>query len=114
MSNRELASLLLPRWNSTAERFGVVLRSGEIVELPNLSDSPFNAAVVSRQGITDLGDEVCATWHTHTHNRVNLSSVDYATFLSLPHLLHFIVTETRVRSFSVRNNKVMLHEADCI
>lgn len=64
--------------------------------------------------VEPLLPDAAATWHTHPHNIVNLSLEDHAMFLSMPGVIHYIVTETRIRSFIVRNNKVLLHEADCL
>ncbi len=114
MSKENTASKLLEYWVPTAERFGLVLRSGEVVELRNSSPRPDLTALIAQEDIDAYGDEVVATWHTHPKGNVNLSGTDYRMFLGMPHCMHYIVAGTRVRSFVVRNNKVMLHEADCV
>ena len=114
MSNKNTASKLLEYWVSSIERFGLVLDDGSIVELRNQSQRPDQNAVVAQDDIDAHGDRVVATWHTHLKGNVNLSAADYRMFLGMPQCMHYIVTDTRVRSFVVRNNKVMLHEADCI
>lgn len=93
---------------------GVVLLDGTVVELKNHSPTPDRNLLIARAEVDELVKYAYASWHTHPANNVNLSGTDYRMFQSLPSLKHFIVTETRVRCFSVRNNKVYLDEADCI
>ena len=114
MSNENLRNNLLPYWTSTVERVGLLLASGEVVELPNHSNTPEKSFMLARQDIKPYDGQAVATWHTHPENNVNLSALDYLAFLQLPNLTHYIVTETRIRSFVIRNNTVMLHEADCV
>lgn len=114
MSNRDTASALRLYWKPLYERVGLVLLDGTIVELKNESPTPDKTLWVPRQMIDEFGAAAEATWHTHPRNNVNLSPDDWRMFQSLPELKHFIVTETRVRLFSVRNGKVMLDEADCV
>lgn len=114
MSNKNTAFKLLEYWVPSVERFGLVLRSEEIVELRNNSPRPDLTALIAQDDIDAYGEDVVATWHTHPKGNVNLSGADYRMFLGMPQCMHYIVTETRVRSFIVRNNKVMLHEADCV
>lgn len=70
--------------------------------------------MVYTEDVEKYRDSAYAMWHTHPRNNVNLSPEDYSLFLRLPRLRQYIVTETRVRSFFVRNGKVYLDEADCL
>jgi hypothetical protein len=70
--------------------------------------------MVAEADIDPYRTRAVAMWHTHPANNVNLSATDYAAFLLHPEWVNYIVTETRVRSFVVRNKMVMLHEADCV
>ena len=114
MSNRNTASLLLPYWTPTVERVGLVLFDGTVIELRNQSPTPETGFMVDPEEFKSVSEYTVGMWHTHPKNNVNLSPLDHNTFKSLAGWTHYIVTETRVRSFIVRNNKVMLHEADCI
>lgn len=114
MSKENTAFKLLQFWIPTTERFGLVLQGGETVELKNHSRNPSETALIAQSDIDAWGDKTVATWHTHPKDNVNLSATDYQMFLGLPHLQHYIVASKRVRLFVVRNNKVMLHEADCV
>lgn len=114
MSKQEHPRFLVEFWNPIVERFGFVLRDGSAVELKNESPTPSTHFQVDADKASVYEDRAVATWHTHPRNNVNLSADDYWFFLSKPELLHYIVTETRMRCFSVRNGKVMLHDADCV
>lgn len=107
-------ALMLHYWNSTTERFGLILEDGAVAEFKNQSQTPGKTLLVDRQSIEPFLPMAVASWHTHPENSVNLSCHDYAMFLTMPSLTHYIITETRIRSFVVSNGKVMLHEADCI
>lgn len=87
----------------------MVLEDGSIVELPNLSPTPNLTFAVEEEAVTSLVTAV-AMWHTHPKNNVNLSVNDYKVFVSLPKLTHYIVTESRVRSFIVQNGRAYLHD----
>lgn len=114
MSNNAMGSSLLPYWNPLVERFGLVLLEGTIIELKNVSLEPRNQLIVDRAEVDQFKGSTQATWHTHPNNRPNLSAEDYWMFLALPPMDHYIITETKVRKFSVRNGKVMLDEAHCV
>lgn len=105
---------LLPRWNPFTERFGLLLCDWDVVEFPNESETPSLGLRVDQKKVAPYLPRAIATWHTHPQNNVNLSATDYAMFLTMPGLIHYIVTERRIRSFRVLNKKVMLHEADCV
>lgn len=91
-----------------------MLRDGTVVELRNNSPRPDLTALIEQEDIDKYAAEAVATWHTHPKGNVNLSAADYRMFLGMPQYMHYIVADKRVRSFVVRNNKVMLHEADCV
>lgn len=113
MSKNALPESLLPYWSPLTERVGLILSGGRIVELQNESPTPERTLMV-RRSLVEQYEDAQAMWHTHPAGNVNLSAADYRLFLSLPHLFHYIVTETRVRRFRVQNKQVMLDEADCL
>lgn len=83
------------------ERVGFILRSGEIVEVKNVSNDPLNAFAVEPEELIRLEDEMVASWHTHPGVTSNLSGDDYAAFKSWPDLLHYIIGKGGVTCYSV-------------
>lgn len=114
MQSKDSISRLLAYWTPVSERFGLILRDGSVVELPNVSPTPHLSFMAADSSLDPYRAETEATWHTHPKNNVNLSSADFLAFQRMPAWVHYIVTERRIRSFIVRNNMVMLHEADSL
>lgn len=93
------------------ERLGFILRSGEVVELPNSHDDP-------EQGARFLSDDlfeylysgnfdVVATWHTHPSATCNLSGEDYIAFNNNPQVEHYIVGNDGVAKYFVDEKGVV-------
>lgn len=97
-------------WSSTRERCGVILKSGEVVELTNQSETPETDFVIGAEDLEGL--DVAATWHTHCHDSANLSTPDYVAFLARPNWFHYIATENEVWCYYVRDGKVLVYEND--
>jgi len=75
-----------------AERCGVVMPDGEIVEIKNIHANPvegFHMEPRAFLGYVENG--AVATWHTHPGNDPNLSQEDYEGFHAWPNLVHHIV-----------------------
>lgn len=89
------------------ERCGLVLTSGEIIELPNMSSYPSNSFVLSVRDVEPYKSMMVATWHTHPKGPNNLSIDDYNTFLDMPEIPHFIVTTRSVTMFQAEDDYVM-------
>ena len=100
--------LALGKWRGK-ERCGIILASGEIVELENTSTSneefAFDHIHLTRAG-------VWATWHTHPLGLHNLSGADYNSFLTAPSLRHFVVTEISVMCFKIERNLLLVIDHD--
>lgn len=100
---------LLEYWNSTTERCGVILSSGQILELKNVHETPDNGFSFSSE-VFESYSEVVATWHTHPNGHPNLSVEDYKSFLTQPKLFHYIVGSGIVWCFYVQEDRVLLYE----
>lgn len=89
------------------ERCGLVLTSGEIIELPNSSTYPYNSFVLCQSDTEPHKDQILATWHTHPRGPNNLSIDDYNMFLDLPNIPHFILTGRSVTMYQAKGDYVM-------
>lgn len=90
------------------ERCGLILSSGEIVELENVADDPLEAFEISDDDIIQYEDEAKASWHTHPGTSSQLSFEDCEGFLSYPDLQHHIIGNDGVTTYAVRNGKVVI------
>lgn len=88
----------------------MILRSGEIVELPNKFEDPANSFLMVETDYAEYKEEIVATWHTHPRTSANLSVEDYLMFKTKPDWYHYIVSETEVWCYFVKNGKVILYE----
>lgn len=77
----------------TDERCGIVLKSGEVIEVANLAEDKTDSYIMDPTAIAPLlaADEVAGTWHTHPGGSPNLSGEDYSGFLDYPDLEHTII-----------------------
>lgn len=89
------------------ERCGIVLSSGEIIELQNSSTYPYNSFVISEIDVAPHKDNVIATWHTHPRGPHNLSIDDYNTFMDLSDINHLIITHKSVSQYKSDGEYVM-------
>jgi len=97
-------------WNPEVERCGFILKSGEIVEVDNISEDPQNGFEVSEKDFEKYYSETAASWHSHTDDFANLSLSDYYTFLNLPEWDHWVISKNKCVKFSVKSNCVILEE----
>lgn len=98
-------------WNFRAERCGVILRTGEIVELPNLCPDPTQGFEMDHASVQEL--DCVATWHTHPTTGGNLSIPDYHLYLQHPELWHYIVgAPDDIRCYYVEDGVVLQHDQD--
>lgn len=95
-------------WSPARERCGVILTSGEVVELTNHSETPEIDFLIKAEDLEGL--DIAATWHTHCHGSPNLSTPDYQVFRSRPNWFHYIATEHEVWCYHVRDGKVLVYE----
>lgn len=88
-------------WQTGNERCGVILTSGEVVELPNRAERPHLAFRVAAEDLAPYLDQVCATWHTHPSSSGNLSVADYRMFQEQDPWRHYIIAQTSVWEYRV-------------
>lgn len=89
------------------ERVGLILKSGEIIELENVAADPLTGATISLEDLLRYEDDAAATWHTHPAAPSNLSMDDYEAFKNWPHLKHYIIGLEGVRCFRVAGGRVL-------
>lgn len=108
--DEKLAAKLAAYWVPSVERCGLILPRNKIVEIKNSFPDPGEGFAMKYEDRKEYEDAMVATWHTHPKTSANLSSLDYRMFLSLPSQTHYIIAQGCIRSFVVRNSKVMNHE----
>lgn len=89
------------------ERCGVVLSTGEVVELENEHSEPQNNFSMD---LALFSENVIATWHTHPHDSPNLSVTDYNTFRSFPKLKHLIVSSKEIWGYYMENDILLRND----
>lgn len=89
------------------ERCGFILKDGSIVEVENIAANPSDAFRMSAKSIEAYIAQATATWHTHPGASRNLSVADYRTFITLPHLDHYIVGVDGVRRYFVQDGDLL-------
>ncbi len=101
-----ITSHLLELYEGSHERCGFVLKTGEIVEVPNICIDPENGFDMRGADIVQFAPQAVATWHTHPGEDSNLSSGDFQSFLNWPELEHYIVGNDGVTKFRVEDGDV--------
>ncbi len=96
---------IITTWNE--ERCGVILESGEVVELPNRHTQPRDNFRMLSEDVDNVEGEIVSTWHSHTLRSYNLSLNDYECFKRLPHLSHYIISVKGVACYQAIDGKVM-------
>lgn len=86
-----LETLLKP--DNTAERCGLILKDGRIIEIPNIAPDPEQGFYMDSTMVLPYleAEEISGTWHTHPHTDPTLSSEDHNTFMAWPNIQHFII-----------------------
>lgn len=97
---------LLPLYEGAFERCGFILKTGEIVEVPNICAEPEQGFDMRGEDLIKYPAISSATWHTHPDEDSNLSAGDYVTFLNWPELDHYIIGNDGVTKFQVRDGDV--------
>lgn len=100
---------LLEYWSPVVERCGLVLESGEIIELPNTAQDQTREFSFPESNFKKYPNAV-ATWHTHPSTNPNLSVEDYLSFLKNPEVFHYIVGGGKVWGFYVKDKRVLRYE----
>ena len=97
------------------EKCGIILTTGELIELTNIHPKPTNNFAMSNEELEAYPlDDILAFWHSHREYDSNLSSPDYLSFLRYPKHLHIIFCYTHFTLYNVRNNLVirLAHESN--
>lgn len=96
-----ITSDLLRMYEGDLERCGFVLKTGDLVEVPNICTDP-------KQGFEMRGEDIImysaiaqASWHTHPGDSANLSTNDWESFRNYPELDHYIIGNDGVRKFAI-------------
>src|SRR3546814_13066179 len=89
------------------EHCGLILTTGEIIELVNVAEDPFESFEISDDDLIKYEDQAIASWHTHPGQSSQLSLSDYEGFLSYPDLQHHIIGNDGVTSYFIKNGKVV-------
>lgn len=92
------------------ERVGLVLNTGELVELPNISAEPENSFLVPAASILPYLEAAVATFHTHPTGTVDPSPMDMHGFALWPDLKHWIVAPAGERCYGVTETGALVVE----
>ena len=84
-----------------AELCGLILENGDLMEVENTHPTPERGFMISGKLISDLGDKVVGTWHTHPKTTAQLSQDDYLGFSCWPDLTHYIAGTDGVAAYRV-------------
>lgn len=90
------------------ERCGVVMESGEVIELENTHPDPQKHFIIMEEDLLKPG--VIGTFHTHPTTSANLSVADYYSFLAYPQLVHYILSSTEIWCFHTINGILCRYE----
>ncbi|WP_454287267.1 hypothetical protein [Rhizobium arsenicireducens] len=99
---------LLTFYEGPNERVGFILKTGEIIEVPNVCSKPTDGFDVAGVDIVEFTPLAVATWHTHPDSDSNLSASDWHTFLSWPDLDHYIIGNDGVTKFVVQDGDILI------
>ena len=97
-----LKDALLEMYEGEFERCGIILRSGELVELENIHPEPTAGFRFRGQDILRLETtDTIGTWHTHPNATSNLSQNDFNAFNAWPRLVHYIIGNDGITKYQV-------------
>lgn len=103
-----MSSVEVSTWHPILEKCGVILKTGEIVELINESFEPDQSFKISQEAVDNIGlDNIETFWHSHPSNNSNLSLEDYFTFIKYPDHKHRIYVNDHFVDYYVRNGLVI-------
>jgi proteasome lid subunit RPN8/RPN11 len=83
------------------ERVGFVLKTGQIVEVPNVCAEPEKGFLVRAEDLLKYEGKIAATWHTHPQGTAVLSVGDYDSFKNWPEWRHYIIGTDGVTEYYV-------------
>lgn len=97
----------------TKERCGLVLDSGEAVELSNIAHDPLISYEMDPTEVLPYltRNNVAGTWHTHPHSPPHFSGEDYVGFMGWPEWQHYVIGvvdgETVVKCYEIKNGAIL-------
>jgi proteasome lid subunit RPN8/RPN11 len=89
------------------ERCGLILGSGEMLEVQNSHPEPTKGFEIDPETIIRYLDEMSGTWHTHPGQSSVLSGEDHLCFTAWPTLEHYVVGKDGIRLYRVDNGAVV-------
>lgn len=95
--------LLELKLNGPKERCGLIGPTGEISETKNLAADPENRFDFD----LDQLSQAAGTWHSHPSGSANLSIPDYWFFKSCCSMVHFIVSNDKVKCYIHDNDDLL-------
>lgn len=110
MTDISLSTINSTFYHPDYERCGVILNTGKVIELKNVSNNPQMEFAIADLDLQIYLSQVIAFWHSHnehTGGSPNLSVEDYTTFLKYPQHLHIIFCYDKYIIFAVKNNLVI-------
>lgn len=84
-----LETLLQP--GETAERCGLILSNGDVIEIANVAPDPTLSYEMDSASVLKWLEDTVGTWHTHPDTDPNLSDEDHDGFMAWPDLTHSII-----------------------
>lgn len=93
---------------SGPERGGIILRSGRVVEFPNICEDPLTSCMFNMSEFIPHMSNLAATWHTHPDATADLSGMDWESFSNWPELEHVIVGSDGLRWYAVAENGAVI------
>jgi proteasome lid subunit RPN8/RPN11 len=89
------------------ERVGLILKDGQVIELPNVSAEPEKSFLVLADDIMPYLNDAEATFHTHPNGGAEPSAEDMLGFQMWPDLSHWIVAPEGTARFIVYQGAVV-------
>jgi proteasome lid subunit RPN8/RPN11 len=93
--------------NDTAERCGLILKRGRVIEVDNVAEDPERGFEIDAAKLVEYEDRLVGTWHTHPGHGSNLSERDWFGFMQWPKLKHWIIGATTISSFIVKDGIII-------
>lgn len=83
----------------TAERCGLVLKSGRVMEGDNVHQTPERGFIIETKFARRHMKNMVGTWHTHPNQKSVLSEEDYIGFGQWPGYTHYVIGTDGVRGY---------------
>lgn len=94
-------------YDGKQERCGFVLKSGQIIELPNIHPEPENGFEIDAADILRYSDDIAVIWHTHPDSASILSGEDLLCMEAWPQVAHMIIGNDGISTYQVEAGVVL-------